>query len=111
ALHASPDPVDQQLWHDWFDFTVQLAARGAFSDQATEREMARSFIRDAYATLKQQEPAQLYQDANTCQAALRELPADPNLMFWFEYNFLYVLASEGRADKSALGDHSPLGDA
>ncbi len=109
ALHASPNPVDQQLWSDWFDFTVQLAARGAFSDQATERDMARSFIRDAYATLKQQEPAQLYQDVSTCQAVLRELPADPNLMFWFEYNFLYVLASEGRADKSALGDHSPLG--
>ena len=30
-------------------------------------------------------------------------------MFWFEYNFLFVLAAEGRADKSALGDHSPKG--
>ena len=30
-------------------------------------------------------------------------------MFFFEYNFLYVLAAGGRADKSALGDHSPAG--
>jgi hypothetical protein len=30
-------------------------------------------------------------------------------MFWFEYNFLYVLAAEGRAAKSALGDHTPAG--
>jgi hypothetical protein len=30
-------------------------------------------------------------------------------MFFFEYNFLYVLASGGRAEKAALGDHSPAG--
>jgi hypothetical protein len=30
-------------------------------------------------------------------------------MFFFEYNFLYVLAAGGRADKAALGDHSPAG--
>ncbi len=30
-------------------------------------------------------------------------------MFWFEYNFLYVLAAEGRADKAALGDHTAAG--
>ena len=30
-------------------------------------------------------------------------------MFWFEYNFLYVLTAGGSADKSALGDHSPAG--
>jgi hypothetical protein len=30
-------------------------------------------------------------------------------MFWFEYNFLYVLAAEGSAVKSALGDHTPAG--
>jgi hypothetical protein len=30
-------------------------------------------------------------------------------MFWFEYNFLYVLAAGGRADKAALGDHTPAG--
>jgi hypothetical protein len=30
-------------------------------------------------------------------------------MFFFEYNFLYVLAAGGQAAKSALGDHSPAG--
>jgi len=30
-------------------------------------------------------------------------------MFFFEYNFLFVLAAGGRAEKSALGDHSPAG--
>jgi hypothetical protein len=30
-------------------------------------------------------------------------------MFWFEYNFLYVLAAHGRSDKAALGDHGPAG--
>jgi len=30
-------------------------------------------------------------------------------MFWFEYNFLFILAGGGKAEKSALGDHSPAG--
>ena len=30
-------------------------------------------------------------------------------MFFFEYNFLYVLAAGGRAEKAALGDHTPAG--
>jgi hypothetical protein len=30
-------------------------------------------------------------------------------MFFFEYNFLFVLAAGGRAEKAALGDHSPPG--
>jgi hypothetical protein len=30
-------------------------------------------------------------------------------MFWFEYNILHVLAAGGRAEKAALGDHSPAG--
>jgi len=30
-------------------------------------------------------------------------------MFFFEYNFLYVLAAGGQASKGALGDHSPAG--
>jgi hypothetical protein len=30
-------------------------------------------------------------------------------MFFFEYNFLYVLAAGGKPEKSALGDHSPAG--
>ena len=44
-----------------------------------------------------------------CRAALEALPPSPDHMFFFEYNFLYVLAAGGRPEKSALGDHSPAG--
>jgi hypothetical protein len=30
-------------------------------------------------------------------------------MFWFEYNFLFVLAAGGRAERAALGDHGEGG--
>jgi len=30
-------------------------------------------------------------------------------MYWFEYNFLFVLAARGKAEKKALGDHTPGG--
>ena len=36
-----------------------------------------------------------------------KLPASPEHMHWFEYNFLYVLAGAGSIDK--LGDHTKLG--
>ena len=45
----------------------------------------------------------------SCRAALAALPPKPDYMFFFEYNFLYVLAAGGRPDKAALGDHSPAG--
>ncbi len=41
--------------------------------------------------------------------ALARLTPDPDHMFWFEYNFLFVLARDGKADKRALGDHSAQG--
>lgn len=109
ALHASTDPSDQALWKDWYQFTVELAVKGAFSDQETERTMARAFIADAFRTLSIPEPDTIYRSPEACRMAIGELPADPNLMFWFEYNFLFVLAANGKADKTALGDHSPAG--
>jgi hypothetical protein len=109
ALHASNHEQDQKLWKDWFQFTVELAANGAFSEETTEQEMARSFIADAYVTLKQPLPDDLFANVERCRNHLEKLPADPNLMFWFEYNFLYVLAAEGSSQKSALGHHGPAG--
>ena len=109
ALHASEDPNDRALWRDWFQFTIDLAAAGAFSDQETERTMARSFIADSYKTLGEELPTVIYADHATCKAHLEQLPVDPNLMFWFEYNFLYVLAADGKAEKAALGDHTSAG--
>jgi hypothetical protein len=51
----------------------------------------------------------VFSSTATARAAVEALPASPENMFWFEYNFLYVLAAGGRADKAALGDHSPAG--
>jgi hypothetical protein len=45
----------------------------------------------------------------TCRAAIEALKPSPDHMFFFEYNFLYVLAAGGRPEKAALGDHSPAG--
>lgn len=107
ALAASTNPRDQALWRDWYQFTVELALQGAFSTDATEQKMARSFITDALA--KAGRPVDVFGDRDTAQAALAALEPSPDHMFWFEYNFLFVLAAGGRADKAALGDHSSAG--
>ncbi|RRK01161.1 hypothetical protein Ga0100230_017560 [Opitutaceae bacterium TAV3] len=107
ALHASQNPADQQLWADWHRFTVNLALLGAFSDDETERKMARTFIIDALTRAGKEH--NVFGSLETARAAIEALPASPENMFWFEYNFLHVLAADGRAEKSALGDHSPAG--
>ncbi len=107
ALHASSNPEDQALWRDWYRFTVDLAVTGCFSADETERKMARSFVSDAL--VKSGRPTDVFVDERTTRAAIEALPASPEHMFWFEYNFLFVLAAEGRAAKAALGDHSPAG--
>lgn len=109
ALAASSAVADQALWRDWYRFTVELATAGAFSEQATEQKLARDFITASFATAGMAAPADLFASSDRCRAGLDALPASPELMFWFEYNFLFVLAAEGRAAKSALGDHSPAG--
>ncbi len=107
ALFASKDPRDQALWRDWYAFTVELAVKGAFSADETERKMARTFVADALA--KEGRPTEVFASPDACRLALAALRPSPEHMFWFEYNFLFVLAAGGRADKSALGDHSPAG--
>ncbi|MCF3649184.1 tagaturonate epimerase family protein [Synoicihabitans lomoniglobus] len=107
ALHASSDPADQALWRDWYAFTIELAVAGAFSDDATERDAARGFILANY-----DEPADaegIFADEATCRSTLVALTPHPDRVFFFEYNFLYVLAADGKATKAALGDHSPAG--
>ncbi len=107
ALHASKHPADQALWRDWYRFTLELALLGAYSADGTEQKMARSFIVDALT--KSEKTTDVFASVSATRAALEALPASPEHMFWFEYNFLYVLAAGGRAAKSALGDHSPAG--
>ncbi len=107
ALFVSKDAGDQALWRDWHRFTLELALTGAFSADATERKMARVFIADALARAGR--GTEVFADPAVARAALESLPPEPDHMFWFEYNFLYVLAAGGRADKTALGDHTPAG--
>ena len=107
ALAASKDPADKALWGDWYRFTLELALLGAFSADPTEQKMARVFVSDALA--KAGKPSNVFESPAACRSALEALPASPEHMFWFEYNFLYVLAAGGRAEKAALGDHTPAG--
>lgn len=107
ALFASRHAGDQALWRDWYRFTIDLALHGAYSPDATEQKMARTFIADALH--KAGHGADVYSNPTVTRAALESLPPSPEHMFWFEYNFLYVLAGGGRAEKAALGDHTPAG--
>ena len=107
ALYASKNAADQALWKDWYKFTLELALKGVFSTDATEQKMARVFVTDALS--KSGKPVDVFASEATARAALEALTISPEHMFWFEYNFLFVLAGAGKAEKSALGDHSPAG--
>lgn len=107
ALAASDNADDQALWADWYRFTKDLAVNSAFADNAEEAEMARSFI--VHALAQDGENTEVFADAASCRAALDALTPSPDHMFWFEYNFLFVLAAGGSADKAGLGDHGPAG--
>jgi len=107
ALFASADPADQALWTDWYRFTLELALVGAFSADVTEQRMARAFVTDALQ--KAGRPVDVFADSATARGALEALVPSPEHMFWFEYNFLYVLAADGRPAKAALGDHTAAG--
>ena len=110
ALHASTNPTDQALWSNWYAFTLELAVSGCFSEDETERSMAREFVAQ---TLEEadavSEAETIFASPEACQTALQTLEPSPDHVFWFEYNFLYVLAAGGRSEKAALGDHSPAG--
>jgi hypothetical protein len=51
----------------------------------------------------------VFANPTVTRAALESLPPSPEHMFWFEYNFLHVLAGGGRPEKAALGDHTAAG--
>jgi hypothetical protein len=106
ALAMSTDPADQALWRDWYAFARDLAAASAFAEDATERAAARGYIS---ASLPAGSAETAFASPAALATALAKLPADPEQPLWFEYNFLYVLAAGGRADKASLGDHSPAG--
>jgi len=107
AVSRSGDPSDQALWRDWHRFTATLAVAGAFSADPTESRMARSFIADPLARAGR--PVDVFASPETCRAAVDALGTSPDHMFFFEYNFLFVLAAGGRPEKASLGDHSSAG--
>ena len=101
ALAASKHAADQALWRDWHRFTLELALLGAVSPDATEQKMARVFIVDALgksrAVRARSSPSPGRHWAR--RARWRRCRRAPSNMFWFEYNFLFVLAGGGRAEK------------
>ncbi len=107
ALSQSKNAADAALWRDWYQFTIDMAVAGAFSADPTEQKMARVFITTSLTAAGK--PADVYASPAATRAALEALPPSAEHMFFFEYNFLYVLAAGGRAEKSALGDHTPAG--
>ena len=109
ALSTSKNPADAALWRDWYVFTIDMAIAGAFSDDATEQKMARGFIESSLASVTPRPPGNPFDSPSSCRRALEALPPSPDYMFFFEYNFLYVMAAGGRPDKTSLGDHSPAG--
>jgi len=114
AISQSSDPADAALWRDWYRFTLDMAVAGAFSPDATEQKMARVFVTTSLANAggtapSRPEPLDPFATPAATRAALEALPPSAEHMFFFEYNFLYVLAAGGRPEKAALGDHSPAG--
>lgn len=106
ALAASQDAGDQALWRDWYAFTRELAIEGAFSENEVRRRFARDFIGHALQREGRQE-GDSFASPERLREALLALEPSPEHMFWFEYNFLYVLAAAGETKR--LGDHGPDG--
>ncbi len=107
ALSRSSDTGDQRLWREWYGFTKEIALRSAFSADETEKSLARQFV--AHALSHDGRNAEVFSSTASCRAALEALHPNPDHMFWFEYNFLFVLAAGGRADRASLGDHGADG--
>lgn len=106
ALAASTDARDRELWDDWYAFTRTFAVEGAFSDDPVRQRFAREFVRHALAH-EGKEEGSAFASAGSLRAALESLPPSPDHMFFFEYNFLYVLAAGGETGR--LGDHGAAG--
>ncbi|MBN1127695.1 MAG: hypothetical protein JXA71_01820, partial [Chitinispirillaceae bacterium] len=106
ALSRSPDPADQRLWVDWYGFTKELAIKSAFSHRETQQRFAREFITD---TLREEGVATdgVFDSPGEVRRRLDSIAPSPEHIFWFEYNFLFVLAAGGSINR--LGDHSVEG--
>eukprot|EP00747_Dinoflagellata_sp_TGD_P027486 gnl/TRDRNA2_/TRDRNA2_132644_c2_seq1.p1 gnl/TRDRNA2_/TRDRNA2_132644_c2~~gnl/TRDRNA2_/TRDRNA2_132644_c2_seq1.p1 ORF type:complete len:285 (+),score=47.21 gnl/TRDRNA2_/TRDRNA2_132644_c2_seq1:28-882(+) len=108
ALFKSSHPSDQALWREWYAFALELSVSSAFSTDPVEAEMARGFIKQSVEFAKSPTDG-LFDSKEHCAKHLEQLEPSPDHALWFEYNFLFVLAAEGKAERAALGDHSPVG--
>ena len=107
ALAASSDAGDQALWQDWYTFTKTMAVNSSFGENATERDMARSFI--VHALNKSSNPAMSLPTRLLVEQRLMRSAQIPITCSGLNIISLYVLTAGGSAEKSALGDHSPAG--
>ncbi|MBL8994004.1 MAG: hypothetical protein JNM63_11735 [Spirochaetia bacterium] len=106
ALSMSSQGPDQKLWKDWYAFAKMIALDGAFAKNEVQRKFARDFIDQTLALAKIDRPNR-YDKRATLQKIVDGLTPSPEHMFWFEYNFLFVLAAGGLPKK--LGDHTKAG--
>jgi hypothetical protein len=106
ALSKSTDPEDRKLWVDWYAFTKELALKGAFSEDAAQRSFAREFIMSSL-KLEGASSDTVFESPKRLKQTLDNIKPSPDHAFWFEYNFLFILAGKGSIDR--LGDHSPQG--
>ncbi|MBK6406732.1 MAG: hypothetical protein IPF66_17820 [Holophagales bacterium] len=106
ALSRSTDPRDAALWNDWYGFTRTLAVEGAFSADPVRQRFAREFVLHALAHEGRGGDG-AFASPEALRAALSGFVPSPDHMFFFEYNFLYVLAAGGST--SRLGDHGAAG--
>ena len=103
ALSRSTDPSDRKLWQDWYEFCKTIAVANAFSADETSKQFARKFITE---TLTGEGVATegVFASSGRLREVLDSITPSPDHMFWFEYNFLFILAANG--DTGRLGDHS-----
>jgi hypothetical protein len=106
ALSGSTVPEDRKLWADWYAFTKELAIKGAFSEDIAQRNFAREFIASSL-KFEGKDGGSVFESPRRLVQALDNIKPSPDHAFWFEYNFLFILAGKGSIDR--LGDHSPEG--
>ena len=96
ALSKSSDPYGQELWKDWYNFTIDLASNGCFAEDETERKMAREFVS---LTLDEESSKKAFQVLKIVGPFSKALEPSPDHFFWFEYNFLMCWLPEDQLRK------------
>jgi len=91
ALSRSTDPIDKQLWADWYNFTKKLAVEGVFSANATQQSFAREFIASSLTVDGIAIDNTVFSSRESLQNILNRMTPSTEHAFWFEYNFYLFL--------------------